>query len=343
MKHFARRRQVLLAGGLALAGAARGAVAAETVRFGSVGGLTDAGVLLATELRYLSKAGLIVQMVRLPSAPALLTAIATGELDVAGIAVTPGLFTAVQRGVQLRIVGDKQSVRPGFSATRLVVRSALAGGDEAGTVRKLKGKIIAVSSKAAGIYMVVLNYLAAHGLGATDVRFVELSYPSMVPALASGAVDAAAVLEPFLSQALQMGVARQLSDLVAASGASATKSITAVPLVYSETFARKQAPAQGFMNSYLRGVRVYNDAFEKGRDKEKVIEILAHLTKLDPKLIRNGFPAGLDPNGHVSRSFLEACQKFFVQQHYMQKPIDLNKVIDTAFAQAAVARLGTYS
>lgn len=337
------RRRLFLAGAAALIGTAGRARAARTVRFGSVGGLTDAGVLLADEFGYLTSAGVSVQMVRLPSAPALLTALATGQLDIAGISVTPGLFTSIQRGVQIRIVGDKQSVRPGFSATRLVVRTAMVGKDEAATVQALKGKTIAISAKAAGIYMVVLNYLAAHGLSASDVRFVELSYPSMVPALGSGAVDAAAVLEPFLSQSLQMGVAKPLNDLVAASGATAEQSITSVPLVYSEAFAREHDPAQSFMDSYIRGVRLYNDAFAKGKDREKIVEILARRVKVDAKVIRDGFPAGLDPNGHVSRKFLEECQAFFVKQHYMDATIDLNKVLDPAFAKASVARLGSYA
>jgi len=337
------RRQTLLAGAGVLAGSVRRASAADTVRFGSVGGLTDAGVLLGTEYGYFTPAGFNVEHIRLPSAPALLTAIATGQLDVAGIAVTPGLFTASQRGIQLRIVGDKQSVRPGFSATRLVVRTALHTGNEAETAKRLRGKIIAVSSKAAGIYMVVLRYLKSQGIGPHDVRFVELAYPSMVPALTSGAVDAAALLEPFLTKALQMNVAKQQNDLVAASDAASGESATTVPMVYSETFARKHDLAQGFMNGYMRGVRMYNDAFAKGIDKEKVIAVLSRRAHLDAKVIRDGFPAGLDPNQHVGRKFLEDCQTFFVQQHDMQKPIDLGKVIDESFAQAAVARLGKYS
>jgi len=38
--------------------------------------------------------------------------------------VTPVFSVRITQGVQIRIVGDKQSVRPGFSATRLVVRNA---------------------------------------------------------------------------------------------------------------------------------------------------------------------------------------------------------------------------
>ena len=336
------RRQVLAAGAAAPFVAMRSARAATEVRFGSVGGLTDAGLYLADDQGYFAAAGLGVKMLRMPNAPALLTALATGQLDVAGISVTPGLFSSITQGVQIRIVGDKQSVRPGFSATRLVVRSEFPAGTEAEQVAGLKGKPVAVSAKAASVAMVLQRYLAGFGLALTDVRLVELAYPSMVPALGSGAVEAAVVLEPFLSEALRMGIARQLNDLAAASGGTATESSTSVPLVYSEVFARDQAAAQGFMDAYLKGVRLYNDAFMRDIDKEKIIAILAARTKLDVAAIRTSFPAGLDPNGKVSARFLQECQTFFIQQRYLQSAIDLQRLVDPSFAERSVARLGEY-
>jgi NitT/TauT family transport system substrate-binding protein len=129
------------------------------IRFASVGGITDAPLYLAEELGLFAKAGISVKRQRMNNAPTLLTAIATDQLDVAGISVTPGLFTSVQQGVQIRIVGDKQSLRPGFSATRLVIRSDLAKGSEAETVAALKGKSVAVSAKASQVYMLLVKLL----------------------------------------------------------------------------------------------------------------------------------------------------------------------------------------
>jgi NitT/TauT family transport system substrate-binding protein len=320
----------------------RRAWAVEPVRFGSVGGLTDAGLYLAEDQGFFTAAGIGVRMQRMPNAPALLTALATGQLDVAGISVTPGLFSAITRDVQVRVVADKQSVRPGFSATRLVVRKEFPAGTEAEQVAALKGKPLAISSRAASVAMVVRNYLAGFGMSMSDVRIVEMAYPSMVPALGSGAVDAAVVLEPFLSEALHMGIARMLNDLAAASGGTEAESSTSVPLVYSEAFARDHERAQGFMDAYLRGVRLYNDAFAHGIGRERIIGILAARANLDPAVVRDGFPAGLDPNGKVSLRFLSECQDYFIQQKYLTAPIDLTKLVDPSFAADTVKRLGEY-
>ena len=91
------------------------------VHFGSVGGISDSGLYLADEFGWFRDAGITLDMQRQNSAPTLTASIAIGELDVAGIALSPALFNSVTRGIALRIVGDKQTVGNGFSATRLAM------------------------------------------------------------------------------------------------------------------------------------------------------------------------------------------------------------------------------
>ncbi|MDB5405251.1 MAG: tauA [Rhodospirillales bacterium] len=311
----------------------------ETVRFASVGGITDAPLYLADEFGFFKEAGLKVEMQRMTSAPNLMTAVATNQLDAAGISITPGLFSSIQQGMNLRIVGDKQSLRPGLSATRLVIRSDLAKANEPEDMKVLKGKTIAVSSKASSVYMLLEKLLKKHDMSFSDINVVELAYPNMLPAFSTKAIDGAIDLEPFLSQALQTGAAKVVSDLsefVPAEGG------TIVPIVYSEDFARKTGPARAFLKAYLRGVRVYNDAFVEGKGKQKVIEIIARYAKVKPEVVADGFPAGLDPNQRVSVEFLGELQSFFVQQKFLRTPIDIEKIVDPSFAEAAVKDLGTY-
>ena len=309
-----------------------------TVRFGSVGGATDAGVYIADELGYFKEAGLVIDMQRMSNAPSLTAAIATNQLDVAGISITPGLYTAVQQSLNLRIVGDKQSLRPGFSATRVVVKPDLVRTTEAETIKSLKGKKFAISAKTAAVYLLLQRLLAKHGMTLADVQIVELAYPNMLAAMASGAVDAALNLEPFLSQTVQAGVGRVVHDLIELVP---DRNATIVPLVYSENFAKGPA-AQRFMTAYMKGVRVYNDAFGANRDKERIIDVIARRGKIDPKVIREGFTAGLDPNQSVNIAALEAFQKFFVEQNMIRTPIDVHRIVDTSFAKAAIQALGPY-
>ena len=315
--------------------------AQEIVKFGSVGGMTDAGIYLADELGFFSSAGIKVEMQRIPNAPSLTAAIATNQLDVAGISVSPGLYASVQQGMNLKIVGDKQSLRRGFSATQLVIRSELNAGSEAADIAALKGKKVAVSAKPSISYMLLVALLEKHGLKRDFVQTVELVYPNMVPALASGAIDAAIMLEPFLSQAVAKKagvVVSDLSDVVPGRG------ISVVPLVYSENFIKRRAVAQNFMNAYVQGVRVYNDAFSLGKNinQDKVVQIIARRTNTDEASVREQNKGGLDPDQAVGIEELEAFQKFFVEQNFLHQSIDVRSIVDLSFSQAAVAKLGPY-
>lgn len=314
--------------------------AAETVRFGSVGGLTDAGVYLAEEMGFFKDVGPTVERKRMDSAPALVTALATDQLEVIGIGLTPGLFMAPQQHINLKVVGDKQSSRPGYSATRLVIRKPLWAGSKEKSIASLKGKKIAITSRASSSFYNVAQVLAANGVTIPDVTFTQLPYASMAAALSTGAVDAAYMIEPFLSKVLRSGVAKEVADIGYLGDAK--ESHLSVPLVYSENFAKRKKEAAAFMLAYMNGVRVYNDAFVKGINKEKVIDIMAKYAGVDRKVVAESYPAGLDPDQDINVKSLQEMQSFFVAQKMMPKPTDLSTLVDTSFAKAALVKLGPY-
>ncbi len=311
----------------------------QVVQFGSVGGMTDVGVYLAEEFGYFDEVGITVERQRIPNAPALTAAITTGQLDVAGISVTPGLFTSVQQGFKLKIVGDKQSYRPGFVATQLAINPDLLEGVEGDPVLALKGKTIAVSAIASTVTAILDGILEGSGMTRDDVRLVEMSYPNMVPAMASGAVDAAVLLEPFLTQGRAMGAAEVIGDPLANSPGTTP---IVVPLVYSEDFAAKRELAENFMLAYMRGIRDYNDAFRKDIRKDEIIKIISRDAGVDEEIVRNAYPAGLDPNQQVDKESLIAFQEFFVAEGQIREPIDVDQILDPSFADAALEKLGRY-
>lgn len=308
--------------------------------FASVGGLTDAGLYLAEEMGYFREAGLTVQMKRIANAPTILTSVATSQIDVAGASITPGMFTAGPQGIKLRVVGDKQSVRPGFAATRLVVGSALSADKPAQMIHALRGKNIAISARAGSSFYNVAALLRENEVPLAEVKIKELSYPNMVAALTTGAIDAAYIIEPFLSEVTRKGIATDVSNPGDLAGDGPAR--INVPLVYSEKFAANRPAAEAFMLAYMKGVRVYNDAFLKKIDYEKVVGILARHSGVEIDTVRSSNPAGLDPNQEINLDSFNAIQAFFVEQGLMQAPAPLGDLIDTSFARAAVEKLGRY-
>jgi NitT/TauT family transport system substrate-binding protein len=59
-------------------------------------------------------------------------------------------------------------------------------------------------------------------------------------------------------------------------------------------------------------------------------------------MVRDSYPAGLDPNQAVDEQSLAPYQTFFVAQKMIPVMADLSKLVDTSFAQAAVRALGPY-
>ena len=309
-----------------------------TVRVSTLGGATDAGLYLADEYGLFRAAGITIDMERFGSTSEQVAAAATGEVDVAGIAVTAGLFASVRRGIGLRIVGDKQSIRKGFSSTQLMLRTAEFLGSEAETVASLRGKTFAGPARASFGTFLVAEFLKNNGLKFSDIKYVEMPFSSIVTALANGAIDGATMIEPFVSAVLRSGAAKPLGD----PSALVPDGASVVPLVYGEAFIAKRALAQAFMNAYMGGVRLYNDAFVKGRDKDKVIAIIARRAKVDPEVIRNGYLAALDPDQRVNKKLLAAAQDFFAEQGMVQNKADIDALVDPSFAEAAVRALGEY-
>jgi len=313
----------------------------KSVRFGSINATSDAGVFLADEFGYFKDEGLKVEITTIDNAPALTAAIATNQLDVAGISVTPGLFAATSQGINLRIVGDKQSFSPGFGSTKIVMRKGVQGTDEKSIVEALKGKTVAINSKGAITYYFIDKLLGKYGLSQSDVNLVELSYPNIATALRDDRVEVGTLIEPFVTQVVGKGEGAILGGDLLEFVPGGQMSVT--PLVYSEGFRANKATAEAFMRAYMRGVRAYNDAFVKNKDKDKVVKIIADRTRVSPDLVANSFLPGLDPNQRINSEAFLAVEKFYADKGLIRNPTgNLDNLVDTSFADAALAKLGEY-
>jgi NitT/TauT family transport system substrate-binding protein len=311
-----------------------------TVRFGSVGGLTDAGLYIAQAKGYFKEQNLTVNSQRMSSGSDLTTAIATKNLDVAGIAVTAGLFNAVDQGLGLRIVGDKQSVRPGQAATHFVAQDKYVGATTADTMHNLRGKNVAVTDKTSASAAILDWLLNQAGMSLSDVNLKTLAYPEITASLLNSSLDAAVELEPFLTQALASGHVKDVTDqheVLPPAGA------TTVPLVYSSSFiGQHKDAAQRFMVAYMKGVRDYNDAFFKNVNKQDILSIIAQGSGQPPNVVASTHPAALDPNQEVSVKFLGQLEDWFQKTGSVQNHVDPAEMVDDSFAKAAVKQLGQY-
>lgn len=310
-----------------------------TVRFGQVGAISDAAIYIADAKGYFKEQGITFEAVPFQSAALMIAPLGTNEIQVGGGAISAGLLNAYGRGINLVIVADKGNLNPGNGYEAIVVRKDLA--DQIKGPKDFKGHSVALAQRDITPEFSLYTFLQQGGLTVNDVNVVTMAFPDMLPALQNKAIDAAAPTEPTLSRILSAGVA----TLLVRSDAYAPGEQTAV-ILYSEKFARDQRDVGvRFMSAYLKGARLYNDAFAKKDPKARaeVIDILAKATKLDAALFDTMVVPGIDPNGRVNVKSLEAIQNYFIAKGSQQKAVDLSKVVDMSFADDAVKGLGPYN
>src|SRR5581483_2292253 len=104
----------------------------ETVRVGSILNSSDAPFYLAQERGYLREVGLDLEITRFDGAQQAIAPLGADQLDVAGGAPGPGLFNAILRGVNVRIVTDRSRAVAGTRFNCMLVRKSLL---DNGTIR----------------------------------------------------------------------------------------------------------------------------------------------------------------------------------------------------------------
>jgi len=165
-----------------------------------------AEVLYAKDRGFFAKAGLDVQIELMSSGAAIAAGVASGSLDVAQVNIV-SLASAHERGLPFVIVAPAGLYVSGEPTTSLVVAKTSA----VRSARDLENKTIAINGLRNITQIGADAWIAAHGGDIAKVRYVELPFPEMAAALATGRVDAAVIAEPELSDALAGG-ARALAQ-----------------------------------------------------------------------------------------------------------------------------------
>lgn len=310
--------------------------AAVKVRFASPAFVSDAGVFIAQEKGYFKAQDIDSELVSIKSATDAPPLMARGDLEVAGGSASAGLYNAIARGIDLKIVADKGSCPKGFDLGGMFVRKDLV--DQIKTVPDLKGRKIGISCTICSGEYFALGILKGGGLTLKDVEMVEMAAPDLLMALANKSIDVAYFTEPNPTQAAErgLGVYWKKCDEGEPDGQAGV-------IIYSDTFAKNVDAARRWMQAYLMGVREYNDAFLKNKNKPEVASILAKYGPLKDLSLYNkmGMP-GLHPDGKMNADSLFKQQEFFVERGAMQQRVDLKKAIDTQFIEYAAQKLGPY-
>ncbi|HEY5602161.1 MAG TPA: ABC transporter substrate-binding protein [Gammaproteobacteria bacterium] len=302
--------------------------------------MSSAAMFIAVEKGYFKAQGLNVIINPFKASGAKMAPfLASGQLFVGGGNINAGMYNAIAHDIPIKIVADKGIVSPGHGYLALIVRKDYVDSGRYKSFKDLKGMSMAVTAKGVSQQIVTEMYLKKAGLSLNDIDLKFLAYADINIALANKSIDASVQIEPLVAEAVENDIAVRVSgnDEIYPDQQSAA-------IFYSPVFMKKHPEQAGrFMVAYVKGLRDYNDAFEKNQDREGIVNILIKHTRIkNAAVYSRTIPVGLNPDGMVNMPSLKQDAKWYHEKGYVKELPDIDNIVDLSYVKQAVKVLGPY-
>jgi NitT/TauT family transport system substrate-binding protein len=308
------------------------------VKTGSTGLVGDGGFFAALARGYFTEEGLDVELIPLRNSSESLPSLAIGELHFASSAVDGGLLNAVARDITFKIVGFNAVIPATDTTGGIVVRQDHLDSGRYHEPKDLKGMTMGLSAPGGLGQVWTERVLAMGGLTLDDVRFTTLSFPDTPVGLANKAIDAAYLVEPFISVAETQGSGKG----VILNGEIYPGLVAQVQLLSPVFAERAPEAARRYVTAWLRGQRDFHHTFVKNEGgREEFYQILQQYTPIkDARLFPRMTTHLIDVNSEMDPTTLNELQDYYLRYGTLLQRVDLNRVIDRSYGQYAVERLG---
>ena len=151
---------------------------------------------IALDGGFFSKAGLNVEVTAMANGGAIAAAVGGGALD-AGLADMIQIANAANRGLPFAFFAGSGL----YSSSQPILAMCVTSASPYKSGKDLEGQTIAMVALKSITEAAIREWLRKSGADATKIKFFEMPYPEMGPALARGVIAAAFIGEPFLSAA----------------------------------------------------------------------------------------------------------------------------------------------
>jgi NitT/TauT family transport system substrate-binding protein len=279
-----------------------------------------------------------LSIIRFQGTPELITALATGQLEIANLGFTTLPLAVVNAGLSdLRIISDElQDGVPGYYSNEFMVRKD-------GPIHSwedVKGKVVTSNVYGSGTDIPLRVMLAKHGLqDKRDVTIIEAPIPAMPAMLAEQKTDLVILPLPFTANPKVRAATRTLGTAADAVGVNQLGMWTA----RASVIEKNRAAFQDFMEDALRVERWYLDP----KNHDGAVEAAMAVTKTPKQLWDSWLFKKDGQNGDYYRNpdgkpDIDALQKAIdlqVKYGFLKQTIDVKKYVDMSLMEEAVRRL----
>ena len=247
--------------------------------------------------------------------PTIVESIKSGRLD-ATFMIAPLAMKLREQGLAVKItyLGHRDG-------STVIVRKDI----RAQSLRDLRGLTFAIPSKYSNQYLVIRKLMEDQGVGADEIRFVELPPPDMPGALAAKAIDAYFVGEPHAAKAELDGTGTVLYH-----AKDIWPHFISCVLVVTEKLIRERPEV---VRDLVRGIAESGEWAETHRPE--AAKVVAPYFRQDEKLVRYVLT---QPPDRVSYRMLtptdaelQLIHDMAIKTGILQKPIAMKDLIDRQF------------
>lgn len=155
----------------------------------------DAALFIAEAHDMYKNKGIETELVQFNNGGDLMTAMASGEVDVGYVGITP-VLSSIEKGVPVKVVAGVQTEGSGL---------AVSNDSGINQASDLKGKSIATPGEASIQYMLLAYYLEKNGMSTDDLNISAMKVAPMNDALNSNKIDGMLTYEPYVTTAVENG------------------------------------------------------------------------------------------------------------------------------------------
>lgn len=268
-----------------------------------------APLFVAYDRGFLTSAGFAGNLQPIVAGQDAIALLAQGQLDLVAGGISAAFFNAIERGLEVRLVGSTGYQPQHGHPSALMVRSDLYESGLRDT-RGLKGKKVAwVGGAGATAAYYVARILRDAGLSLSDIEMVNLANPDQGPALERKAIDAVFSNAPFTIAFEQQHLARMI--------AGPPRGISGTGIFFGPTLLKAPPRARAVVGALRRAAAIVSG---KGYYAPENIATYGKYTKQSAAVLDNLDRYDFAPDLHIDEATVLDMQSEFLKQKVLAYP-----------------------
>jgi sulfonate transport system substrate-binding protein len=262
-----------------------------------------------------------------------MTALATGDLDIAALAYSTFALSIENAGMSdLRVIADTfQDGVPGYHTNAFMVRDD----SPIHTVADLKGKVLATNETGSAVDIAMLAMLKEHHIPNRDVTVIEVRFPDMKAMLQEKKVDLIPAVAPFGFDPELRAFARTLFTQKQAVG----RTQMIMQVARTGLLDQHRAVVVDFLEDYLHALHWLTDPAHH----EAAVKLVTEATKQPASLYQSWLFTKRDyyrdPNGLPDLKALQANVDLEHKLGFLRSTLTVAKYADLSLVKEAARRL----